>query len=206
MLAGALLALAVAAPVLAHAELVASDPADKAVLAIPPTTVTVTFSEAIDPDRSRFKLVGPGGTVGTGRIADDPKVLVLGGLDLGPGAYEIQWTAASKDGHIERGRIRFAVSAPTPAPPTAPPTDPVPTATTASPASSSSPTGPGTTAGPATSGPSASAPSGGASPASATGPAVPAAGSAGDVLLPIIVAVVVVAAVGTYVLRRGRRA
>jgi hypothetical protein len=202
MLAGALLALAVAAPVLAHAELVASDPADRAVLAIPPTTVTVTFSEAIDPDRSRFKLVGPWGTVGTGRIADDPKVLVLGGLDLGPGAYEIQWTAASKDGHIERGRIRFAVSAPT----TAPPTDPVPTATTATPASSSSPTGPGTTAGPATSAPSAVPPAAGASPTPATVPAEPAADSVGDVLLPIIVAVVVVAAVGTYVLRRGRRA
>jgi copper resistance protein C len=206
MLAGALLALIVAAPVLAHTELVASDPADGAVLAVPPATVTVTFSETIDPDRSRFKLVGPGGTVGIGRVADDAKVLVLGRLDLGPGAYEIQWTVASKDGHIERGRIRFAVSAPTPAPPTAPPTEPVPTATPATSAASSSPTVPGTTAGPATSAPSALPPSGGASPTPATGPAEPAAGSAGDVLLPIIVAVVVVAGVGAYVLRRGRRA
>jgi methionine-rich copper-binding protein CopC len=202
VLAGALLAVAVAAPVLAHAELVASDPADKAVLAIPPTTVTVTFSEAIDPDRSRFKLVGPDGTVGTGRIADDPAVLVLEGLDLGPGAYEIQWTAASTDGHIERGRLRFTVSAPTPAPPSAAPTaTPGPT-----PSASAAPGSAGAPSAPAAGSPP---PSADASPTPTAVPAEPAAGStgsAGDMLLPVVVATVVVAGVGLFVLRRSRRA
>jgi methionine-rich copper-binding protein CopC len=198
VLAGAVLALAVAAPALAHVELVASDPANGAVLAIPPTMVTVSFSEAIDPARSRFRLVGPDGSVGAGRVVDDPAVLVLDGLDLGPGAYEIQWTVASKDGHIERGRLRFTVSAPTPALPTA-------SGPTATPAASP-PTGPGATAGPATSAPSTSSPSAGASPAPSAGQADPAATSAGDVLLPLVVAVAVVAGVGALVLRRSRRA
>lgn len=203
MLAGALLALAIAAPVLAHAKLVASDPADKAVLTIPPTTVTVTFSEAIDPDRSRFKLVGPDGTVGTGRIADDPAVLVLAGLDLGPGAYEIQWTAASDDGHIERGRLRFTVSAPTPAPPSVA----APTATPApSPSASAAPGSAGAPSAPAAGLPPPSAVAGPTLTAVPAEPAAGSAGSAGDMLLPVVVAAVVVAGVGMFVLRRSRRA
>lgn len=206
MLAGALLALAVAAPVLAHAELVTSDPEDGAVLANPPTTVTVTFSEAIDPERSRFRLVGPDGAVGVGRIADDPAVLELAGLDLGPGAYEIQWTAASDDGHIERGRLRFTVAVPASAPASAPPS-PAPT-TTSAPSSSAS-AAPGSTGAPSAPATNSPPPAVDASPTLSAAPAEPAAGtagSAGDMLLPVVVAAVVVAGVGLFVLRRSRRA
>ncbi len=202
MLAGALLALVVAAPVLAHAELVTSDPADRAVLATPPTMVTVTFSEAIDPERSRFRLVGPDGAVGVGRVADDPAVLVLAGLDLGPGTYEIQWTAASDDGHIERGKLRFTVAVPASAPPSPAPT------TTSAPSTSAS-AAPGSPGAPSAPAPSAPPPSAAASPTLTAAPAEPAggaAGSAGDMLLPVVVAVVVVAGVGLFVLRRSRRA
>ena len=47
LLAAALLALAAVSPVLGHAELVSSDPANKAVLDTPPTVITLTFDEGV---------------------------------------------------------------------------------------------------------------------------------------------------------------
>ncbi len=134
-----LLVMVIAGPVLGHSALVSSDPADKAVLAVPPTTITLTFSEALDAGRSSFKLMGPGGTIGTGQVAGDPKAMTLGGLALAPGAYEIQWTSAALDGDILRGTLTFAVSAASSIAPTAAPSI-APTAAAASPAPSAGPT------------------------------------------------------------------
>jgi methionine-rich copper-binding protein CopC len=187
-LAGLLL-FALALPALAHSELVSSDPADKATLATPPTTVTLTFSEDLDPAKSSFKLSGPSGLVGTGAVAATPTIMTLEGLSLEPGDYEIQWTSAALDGDILRGTLTFTVTAPTPAPatPTAEPS--------ATPAPAASPTAaPSTETTPAPT----PAPSAAPEPASST--------STGDVLLPIVAALVIVAGVGAYVLRRSRRA
>ena len=126
VLAALWLVLAVAGPAFAHAELASSDPDDKAVLATPPTVITLTFTEGLDQGKSSFKLSGPDGAAGTGNAAEDgSKVMTLDGLDLGPGAYAIKWTAASTDGHVSRGTLSFTVSEPTPAPATA---SPAPTA------------------------------------------------------------------------------
>ena len=72
--AAALLLLAgLAGPALGHAELDTADPADKAVLQTPPTTITLTFTEDLDPSKSSFKLLAPdGSTVGTGGGDRDP--------------------------------------------------------------------------------------------------------------------------------------
>jgi methionine-rich copper-binding protein CopC len=61
-LAALLLACLAAGPVLGHAELVEADPADGAELATPPTTITLTFSERLDPAKGSFRLLGPDGT------------------------------------------------------------------------------------------------------------------------------------------------
>jgi methionine-rich copper-binding protein CopC len=120
--AGVLLVLGVAAPVLAHSELVSSDPADKAVLASAPTAVTLNFSEQLVPSGSSFKLLGPAGTVGTGKVGAVNTQMLLSGLALAPGDYTIQWTSVATDQDLLRGTLTFTVSpsaasvgAPTPA-------------------------------------------------------------------------------------------
>ena len=69
--AALLLALIGGSPALAHASLVSSDPEDRAVVASPPTVVTLRFSEGLDADKSSFRLAGPDGDVGTGRLTKD---------------------------------------------------------------------------------------------------------------------------------------
>ena len=182
---GLLILLIAAGSALAHSDLVSSDPADKAVLATPPTTITLTFSEDLDPGKSSFKLVGPAGTVGDGTVSADPVTMTLEGLALDPGDYEIQWTSAALDGDILRGTLTFTISeaAPTPETPSAAPS----VAVEPSVAPSSEPTGATVT------------------PAATPAPSEPA-DTSGDVVLPIVIALVLVAGVGAYVLRRSRRA
>ncbi len=183
-----LILLVATGSVLAHSELVSSDPADKAVLATPPTTVTLTFSEDLDPGKSSFKLVGPAGTVGTGSVSADPVVMTLDGLALDPGDYEIQWTSAALDGDILRGTLTFTVSQPAQAS-EAPSVAPTATVTASAAASAAA----------------SAEPSSDATSTPAPTPAEPTAGSS-DVVLPIVIALILVAGVGAYVLRRSRRA
>lgn len=186
VLAGLLLALVVAAPAAAHADLVTSSPEAGEVLATPPTTITLTFSEPLDAGKSSFKLLAGGATVGTGNAAEGGAdvmtlgPLVLDGRPLGPGVYQVQWTSVAGDGDVLRGTLTFTVSEPTPAP--------------ATPAATSSSTEPSTTAPGATASPGPSAVSD------------PASVGAGDVLLPIVATLALVAVIGVLVLRRGRRA
>jgi methionine-rich copper-binding protein CopC len=182
--AGALLALALVTPALGHAELVSSDPADKAILDVPPAVITLTFDEGV-VGKSSFKVIGPGGdTIGTGGPAKDgDTTMTLDGLALAPGAYAIEWTSVADDGDIERGTLSFTVSEPTPAPPSATAEPSVETATpTASATAVASPT---------------------PAPSAAT---APVSSSGSDVVLPIIVALALVAVVGAVVVRRNRAA
>lgn len=203
--AALLLALAITAPAMAHAELVSSDPQDNGVLATPPTVITLTFSEGLDQAKSQFKLVGPdGGTVGTGKAAKDGgQVMTLDGLALGPGAYTIKWTSAAQDGHLDRGTLSFAVSEPTPAPATPAPT---PAPTVAASEAASAPPSAASSQAPA-SAPAPGATAAVASPTASAAPdPTPAGGSGTDALIPIAVGLVLVAGVGAFLMRRSRRA
>jgi copper resistance protein C len=186
-LVGGLLALLVVTPVLGHADLESSDPADKAVLDTSPTAITLSFSEGVDKAKSSFRLLGPDGSmIGTGAAAKDgDDTMTLDGLALGAGAYTIEWTSVADDGDILRGKLSFAVNAATPAPATASPTASAAAASASSTASATLV---------ATPAPSPSA------------DAAPASSSSTDVLLPIIVALALVAVVGALVLRRNRAA
>jgi copper resistance protein C len=185
LLAGVLLALAAVSPVLGHAELVSSDPADKAVLDTPPTVITLTFDEGV-VGKSSFKLIGPGGdTIGTGGPANDgDDTMTLDGLALTPGPYTIEWTSVADDGDVERGTLTFTVNEPTPAPAT--PT-PAPSQASSAPSAVPSPT-PTTTP----------VPSPSVAPVSTS--------STTDVLFPIIAALALIGVIGALLLRRNRAA
>ncbi len=197
--AAILLVLVLAAPVFADAALVEANPDDKAVLATPPTVVTLRFNQGVDAGKSSFRLSGPDGEVGVGKPAKDGgKVMTLGDLTLGPGEYTIKWTVGSEDGHLVRGKLAFTVLEPTPAPATPSP----PPAATASPtdvpaASAPPPTPASTGASPAPEPVATPATEPGASTASASGT---------DVLIPIVAGLLLVAGIGVVVLRRSRGA
>ncbi len=163
---------------LAHADLVTADPADGAVLTVAPTTITLTFSEALDATKSSVALISAFGTVATGKVSGDGTVMTLGplvqdGRPLGPGAYEIRWTSVAADGDVLRGTLTFTVADPTPAPRTPEPST-VATEKTA--------------------------------PTRAPDGATPVVTSTADALVPIVAGLVAVAAIGALVLRRSRKA
>jgi hypothetical protein len=199
LVAGALLALVLAVPALAHAELVSSDPADGSVVAGSPRAITLIFNDRLVGGRSFFELVPLGGGASQrGEVDPDrPRRLVLlMSSALAPGDYEVRWRAIADDGHdeLKRGIVRFTVPAPTPSPAT-------PLPPTATPGGTNEPA----TVEPPTASPSTAPPTAAVTPAATAVPGEPAAATA-DVLLPIVVGLVLVGGVGVLVLRRSRRA
>lgn len=204
--AATLLTLLVALPVIAHADLASAIPADGATLDAPPAEITLTFTEGLSASKASFKVVdASGATVLTARPAKDGAAsMTADGSALAPGAYTIKWTAAAQDGHTTRGQLRFTVAAPTPAPatPAPDPTDAPSSAPVEPSPSAASATVPAATTGPvATTGPASAAPA----PTSDPAPDASIAGS-GDVLLPILGAIIVLGVIGVLVLRRSKAA
>lgn len=177
--------LIVTVPVLAHAELQATFPKAGASVDMPPRNIAARFSEAITADSS-IELRGPdGASLAKGGIDpdDDHRLLLTAPSNLGPGEYEVRWQAFADDGHLERGTFTFTVVAPTPAPSSAAPAS-------RTPASSADPS-------------DVPLPSPSADPDPASG-----AGAGGDIVIPIVAALVVLGGLGLFLLRGrgGRRA
>lgn len=107
--AGVLL-LAWCAVTQAHTHLLKSVPADGHVVASPPGTVVLTFSEAArlsaawiqKGEGEKTRLTPPE------KLATEVTIALPA---LTPGPYVVSWRAASADGHVMPGRIRFTVSA-----------------------------------------------------------------------------------------------
>jgi copper resistance protein C len=176
VLLGLILLLIDAIPVVAHAELVSSDPAARATVTGSPVEVVAVFDEPLE-DNSSIELIGPdGGRVATGDVDETDRTrLVIDSLQLSPGEYEVRMTVASADGHIDRPTYSFTVVAPTPPPTAAPTATSAPTAT------------PDATASPA------------------PGGSGPPAGSSTDVLFPVLAVVIAIGALGAFLLNRNRR-
>ena len=179
---------------LAHAELKTASPADKSTATTPVEVVSGIFTEPMKADGSSLTVKdAAGATVAKGTIdpADDKRMIATPVSPLDSGAYTVAWTAVATDGHVERGKWTFTVAiAPTPAP------TPVPTA-----APTVAPSTPPSSA--PTPAPVTPAPSIAPTPApSADGGTT---GSAGDVLLPIIVALIVLGAGAAWLLTRRNR-
>ena len=106
------LLLACAAPAVAHDQLVASRPVDSALLAAPPRTLTLTFSNPLG-EPGAFTVRSPTGEA-TYRARLDPANArrMIATLPPGePGAYAVTWTAVSADGHTIAGDLEFRVRA-----------------------------------------------------------------------------------------------
>jgi copper transport protein len=113
MLVGALLiGVFLAGQAFAHAALVASDPADGAVLAKAPTELSLTFDEPVSP--LILKLVEPDGSeaaLGRPRL-DGNKVVLAAPASLGTGSYVLSWRVISEDGHPVGGSVIFSIGMP----------------------------------------------------------------------------------------------
>jgi copper transport protein len=118
-LGGVLGALAVivllpASPAAAHADLVASQPANGAVLAQPPRVVSLRFSEDISARFSSASVVDRAGQPVAGTRVDatrgDHRLLVLELPALRAGTYGVAWRVlADDDGHTTGGTVVFTV-------------------------------------------------------------------------------------------------
>jgi methionine-rich copper-binding protein CopC len=181
-------ALILPTTVAAHAELQTATPKDGATVAGSPPEISGTYSEAMTTTGSSLVLLGPDGKqVATGGVdpANNKRMAIDPVPDLVPGMYTVKSTTKSAaDGDIDRKEWSFTVvPAPTPTPTLAPS---------------------------ATAAPSVSAPPASTSPTSNASPAPSAAvdgtsSGGGDVVLPIVAALAIVAVGGALLLgRRGR--
>ncbi len=115
LLAGwAVLSLAGAAPALAHAELVGTDPADGSRLQAAPSQVTVSFSENVSLDPGFLKVVdSKGEQVSNGPVnhpgGQGSKVSVALRSGLPDGSYLVSYRIVSTDSHPIGGSFSFVV-------------------------------------------------------------------------------------------------
>jgi methionine-rich copper-binding protein CopC len=115
--AGAAAALLAALPAVAaaHAELEASTPAAGANLDTAPTTVTLNFSEGLDPGGSSFTVkAADGHEVGSGEVdlsVADRNVMTGDVTITDPGVYTIAYQVVAEDGHASGGTISFGFNA-----------------------------------------------------------------------------------------------
>ncbi|MBV9943632.1 MAG: FixH family protein [Solirubrobacterales bacterium] len=120
MLAAAIVLLALASGAAAHAYLVKTVPAASVVLDAPPTSIQLTYDEAVEPRLAIISATDVGGhqqTTGPARRSPaNPDTLVVPlRAHLPEGWYLIYWRAISVDGHPVQGAFTFAVG-PNPGP------------------------------------------------------------------------------------------
>jgi copper transport protein len=99
------------APASAHAELIATDPADGAIVEKAPEALTLQFTEGVSlrPDGVRV-LDSNGKRVDAGSAsASGPDVTVPLDGTIADGTYVVAWRAVSEDGHPIRGSYTFSV-------------------------------------------------------------------------------------------------
>jgi copper resistance protein C len=180
-----LLTALVPATALGHAELDTVTPTDKATVQASPTEIVMTFTEPVDPAKSSIKLVDAGGSViaeGSAVDTANPKLMRLAlTASLAPATYTVRWTTASAlDGDLDHGTTTFTV------------------AVSASVAPSQSPSEAAALPSAATT--SAAAPSVAPSTAASSSPSTPASSSS-DAVIPVVVALFVLAGLGLWLMR-----
>lgn len=115
LLAALLSAMAPVDRAMAHAIVIASDPAPGATLPGPDVTIALRYNSRIDAARSRIDLKAPDGRVIPLLLLDAEQDTLKGRIGgLVAGSYAILWKALSVDGHLTRGTIIFFVAPSTP--------------------------------------------------------------------------------------------
>jgi methionine-rich copper-binding protein CopC len=99
------------ASALAHAVVVAAQPAVNATVPAGDVAIRLQFNSRIDAARSRLTLVAPGGAQTTLAAAagEAPGVLVARARVPSAGRWTLRWQVLSLDGHVTRGEVPFGV-------------------------------------------------------------------------------------------------
>lgn len=99
----------------AHAKLMKSEPARRAVLTKAPAIVRLWFNEKLEPAFSSVSVEGADGKIvgqARSRVArDDPKRLELDLPPLAGGEYSVRFEVLSVDGHPVKSGFSFTVRA-----------------------------------------------------------------------------------------------
>ncbi len=102
-----------ASPSFAHTKLEASTPQANSVVSPAPAQVRLQFSDPLELTFSKVKLVDEkGSVVEPAKIVVDPgnaKALIADLPALSPGAYRVQWSTVTRDGHKVKGEFNFRV-------------------------------------------------------------------------------------------------
>ncbi|WP_166844001.1 copper resistance CopC family protein [Isoptericola sp. BMS4] len=102
--------LATAPPASAHDQLISSDPAHDAVLAAPPSEVSMEFSDDILDMGAAVVVADESGTDRSeGEVSIDGPVVTVPLQELPGGSYEVRWRVVSSDGHPISGVVPFSV-------------------------------------------------------------------------------------------------
>ncbi|MCG5248398.1 copper resistance CopC/CopD family protein [Methylorubrum extorquens] len=101
-------------PARAHATLVASEPADGAVLSVAPARLILSFNEAVSP--LVMRLASPSKKMTTLQATAEREASLVVALPSGlsEGTHVLSWRVVSLDGHPVGGTITFSVGAPSP--------------------------------------------------------------------------------------------
>ncbi len=103
----------VAPAALAHAKLQASQPAANSTVSPAPAQVRLQFNEPLELPFSKVKLVDEkGAVVEAAKVAADPadaNALIATTPGLHSGAYRVQWSTVTRDGHKAKGEFSFRV-------------------------------------------------------------------------------------------------
>jgi methionine-rich copper-binding protein CopC len=99
----------------AHARLAASDPTAGAILQKSPTTISLTFSEELEPAFSHLTatdLSGQSVQLEAEEVGGDngAELTARPANSLPSGRYNVQWQVLSKDGHKTLGATMFVVA------------------------------------------------------------------------------------------------
>jgi copper resistance protein C len=113
VLTALLLVLLVPGVARAHAVLVKSSPAKRAVVSTPPPRVELVFNERLEPAYSTVSVwAADNRRIDDGKVVvgpEDPRRLTVGVPPVQAGTYTIKFRVLSVDGHIVEGTFPFEV-------------------------------------------------------------------------------------------------
>lgn len=102
-----------ASSALAHAFIEHTDPRVGSAVAVAPASVTIWFTQDLEPAFSTIAVTDLGGArvdLGDTHVSTNPSRLQVGLRRLPPGKYTVRWRVVSVDTHSSQGRFMFVVT------------------------------------------------------------------------------------------------
>ena len=110
ILLAALLSSALAAPAFAHAHLKTSEPAADATVTQAPKSISLTFTEKLEPNFSGVAVTdGQGHDMEAAKPAISDASMTVTLKPLAAGVYHVAWHAVALDTHRTEGKYDFTV-------------------------------------------------------------------------------------------------